>query len=101
MLKISGTDGSQTSSGTGTANVGLGLGKEGRGTGKCVGKDAAGPGGLTEPEFQALLLEFEQRMKVLRTVVDAGVEVGRQGAGEEEVTVERGEDTCTATEGEM
>jgi len=94
MLKISGTDGSQTS--TGIGNVG---GKEGKGAGK--GKDAgAAMAGLTEGEFQALVSEFEQRMKVLRTVVEAGVEVGRQGGGggEGEGAAERGEDTVTTGE---
>jgi hypothetical protein len=95
MLKISGTDGSQTGTGTGTANIGLGLGK---GAAKGAGKDGTGMAGLTEGEFQALMVEFDQRMKVLRTVVEAGVEVGRQGGIEGEGAAEEGQDTVTGGE---
>jgi hypothetical protein len=93
MLKISGTDGRQMNArGIGTG-LGLGQGREGKaGAGKGVGSYE----GLTEAEFQALMLEFDSRMKVLRTVVEAGAEVGqRHGAGGEaegEGTVERGEE---------
>lgn len=83
MLKISGTDGRQTS--TGAMGTGLGLGREGRGAAKGEG--------LTEAEFQALMLEFDSRMKALRTVVEAGVEVGkREEEGEGEGAGERREE---------
>lgn len=77
MLKISGTDARQMAA---AAGVGLGLG---------VGVGRPGPGkaegAVTDAEFQALMLEFDARMKVLRTVVKAGSEARllRQGAGEE------------------
>lgn len=78
MLKISGTDGRMVG---GAGGVGLGLGTQGKGE----GKGGAAAAGLTDAEFQALMLEFDSRMKVLRTVVEAGGEVGRrQGGGERE-----------------
>lgn len=96
MLKISGTDGRQTSMpGVGTG-LGLVHGREGKGG---AGKGAGSDEGLAEGEFQALMLEFDSRMKVLRTVVEAGVEVGQRhgagGEGEGEPTAERGEDVGT------
>ena len=86
MLKISGTDGRQTSMARGGDWVGVGAWKGGEGG---AGKGAGSDEGLTEAEFQALMLEFDSRMKVLRTVVEAGVEVGqRHGAGGEGGEVE-------------
>lgn len=99
MLKIAGTDGRQMGASQGMG-VGLGLGKGG-------GK---GEGGVTEVEFQALIGEFEARMKVLRTVVEAGCELGRRdgrgvgrvgGEGKVEAAGERGEEEDTGVGGEM
>jgi hypothetical protein len=73
MLKISGADGRQMS--TGAMGTGLGLGREAK---------AGGAADLTEAEFQALMLEFDSRMKMLRTVVETGGEVGQRHGGREE-----------------
>jgi hypothetical protein len=68
MLKILGTDGTLASA---AAHVGLG---DERGEGKGTGKGANA--GLTEAEFQTLMQDFDQKMKMLRTVVEAGNDVG-------------------------
>jgi hypothetical protein len=63
MLRIEGTDGrdgalqSQSEKGK---EVGYGLNMDAH-------------GGLGDEEFQRLMLEFDERMTVLRTVVDAGI----------------------------
>jgi hypothetical protein len=99
MLKIAGTDGRQMGASQGMG-VGMGLGKGG-------GK---GEGAVTEVEFQALIGEFEARMKVLRTVVEAGGDLGRRdgpgvgrvrGEGEVEAAGERGEEGDTGIGEEM
>jgi hypothetical protein len=92
MLKISGTDGRSVG---GAGGVGLGL-VHGKGEGK--GGEGKGGAGMTEGDFQALMLEFDSRMKVLRTVVEAGGKVGQRREGKErvaegETTAEREEDT--------
>jgi hypothetical protein len=96
MLKISGTDGRQVD---GTGVMGLGLG----GTGAHGRGESKGGAGMTEAEFQALMLEFDSRMKVLRTVVEAGGEVVKregEGKGEGDGTAERGEED-TGAKGEI
>jgi hypothetical protein len=99
MLKIAGTDGRQMGASQGMG-VALGLGKGG-------GKEE---GAVTEVEFQALIGEFEARMKVLRTVAEAGGELGQRdgrgvgrvgGEGEVEAAGERGEEEDTGVGEEM
>jgi len=97
MLKISGTDGRQVGAGQGMG-LGLGLGKDARGIGG-KGEEEKGEQGFTETEFQALVEEFEARMKVLRTVVEAGGEVGRRGEGLRVGEGEEGEATAAEREG--
>jgi hypothetical protein len=82
MLRISGTDGSKSNVATG---VGLAIGRDDQGEGKGTGKGASAE--LTEADFQALMHDFDQKMKVLRTVVEAGNDVGR--SGEQDVDHER------------
>lgn len=74
MLKISGTDGRQSNAAPG---LGLGIGKDDQGEGKGAGEGARAE--LTEADFHALMHDFDQKMKMLRTVVEAGNDVGHLG----------------------
>jgi hypothetical protein len=89
MLKISGTDGSQVSS----AGTGLRIGKEDKGEAKGTAKGAGA--GLTDADFQALMSDFDQRMTVLRTVVEAGNDVGSLKEGGADHDVEKDGDGRT------
>lgn len=90
MLKIAGTDVMEMwYSGTGR---GMGVSREGKGVGKESGV------GLSEGEFQALMGDFDRRMKLLRTIVEAGNELVREG--DEEGETEVGADVEGAKGGE-
>lgn len=80
MLRIEGTDGGKEKSRGYNDKSGTSGGLE-------LGGD--GQGGLGGEEFQKLMMEFDKRMAVLRTVVDSGtLDHGRMHEGTPEMEVD-------------
>jgi hypothetical protein len=85
MLKIVGTDGRQAS---GVAYAAAGVGAAGKDDKAKVGTSGSG---MTEADFQALMGEFDEGMKILRTVVESGGDL-LAVAGEEGGELAEGEE---------